>query len=120
MSKKPSLLSGLIKCRCPRCREGYLFSNPNPYNIATINEMPEQCPVCGLDLVQEAGFYWGAMYVSYGLTVALSFFNFLITYMIWGWLTGEFLIANTLILILLLPLVFRYSRVLYLYLLGKY
>ena len=29
-------------------------------------EMPDQCPVCGLDYIQEPGYYYGAMYVSYG------------------------------------------------------
>jgi hypothetical protein len=82
--------------------------------------MPEHCPICKLDFTQELGFYWGAMYVSYGLTVGFSFCNFVLMYLIWGWLTWQFLIVNTVLLILVLPLMFRYSRVLWLYLFGRY
>lgn len=82
--------------------------------------MNEACPVCGLNLTPEMGFYWGAMYVSYALTVALSFANFVIAYLFFGWLTWEFLIGNAIVLILLLPLIFRISRALWLALFIKY
>jgi uncharacterized protein (DUF983 family) len=120
METGKSIFVSILQSRCPRCRKGHLFISPNPYKLKYMTKMPEQCSVCKLDFVQELGFYWGAMYVSYGLTVAFSFFNFMFTYLIWGWLTWQFIIGNTLVLILTLPVMFRYSRVIWLYLFGRY
>ena len=33
--------------------------------------MFDDCPVCGLHFEIEPGFFWGAMYVSYAMTVAM-------------------------------------------------
>lgn len=115
-----NVLLSSLQCKCPKCHQGKLFVYANPYLVNKIGLMPERCPVCDADFKQEIGFYWGAMYVSYGLTVALSFATFVGAYLIWGWLTWEYLIFNTLFLLATLPLVFRYSRVIWLYLFGKY
>lgn len=118
--KKKSAIESLFKCKCPVCRTGNLFLYTNPYRLKEMAKMPDICPVCGLSFTQELGFYWGAMYVSYLLTVFISVINFIPFYLIWGWLTWEFLIVNTLILFILFPLMFRYSRVIWLYLFGNY
>ncbi len=120
MNVTKSTTLSLLQCKCPQCHSGDLFICTNPYILNSINKMPDQCPVCDLDLIQEMGFYWGAMYVSYVLTVALSFFNFVWVYFFWGWLTWQYMIINTFILLITLPLMFRYSRVIWLYLFGKY
>jgi uncharacterized protein (DUF983 family) len=120
MDSGKSVLTSMLQCRCPQCRQGFLFVSFNPYKLQDMTKMHDHCAVCGLDFTQELGFYWGAMYVSYGLTVAFSFFNFIWTYLIWGWLTWQFLTGNTIVLILTLPLMFRYSRVIWLYLFGRY
>lgn len=52
--------------------------------------MPDHCPECGLSFMPEPGFYYGAMYVSYALTIALSVFNFIWIYMLWGLLLYAF------------------------------
>lgn len=72
------------------------------------------CPNCGLSFEPETGFYYGAMYVSYGVTVAVSVLIFLISYWIWGWSVFPFLLIDTLVLVLLIPFVFRFSRSIYL------
>lgn len=43
----------------------------NPYRFSTMGEVKDKCEVCGLDLKPEPGFYYGAMYVSYALGVAV-------------------------------------------------
>lgn len=120
MDTESSAIVSALKCKCPGCHKGDLFLISNPYVLKSITKMPENCPVCNLSLDQEPGFYWGAMYVSYGLTVALSFVSFVGVYLVWGWLTWQYLIINTILLLLTLPLIFRYSRVIWLYLFGRY
>ena len=34
--------------------------------------MHQRCPHCDADLNPEPGFYWGAMYVSYGFSAAIA------------------------------------------------
>ena len=72
---------------CPKCGQGKLFKNPNPYNFKTIADMPDNCPHCNLSFMPEPGFYYGAMFMSYVVTVALSVLNFAWVYAIWGWAT---------------------------------
>ena len=50
--------------RCPRCGRGALF--------AGLVRMPTHCPVCGLTFEREAGYFIGAIYINYGLTVGLA------------------------------------------------
>ncbi len=73
------LLHAVITNRCPRCREGHLFTDPNPYRLRTTMRMPEHCPVCGQAFELQTGFYFGTGYVSYFLSVLFI----LITCAIW-------------------------------------
>jgi uncharacterized protein (DUF983 family) len=40
----PSVLEAALKCRCPRCGEGFLFRN--------LLEVRARCQICDLDLTQ--------------------------------------------------------------------
>ena len=111
-----SALKIVFKAKCPRCGEGDMFKDPNPYNIRNYDKMNRFCTHCHLDFENETGFYYGAMYVSYGFSVAMSVFNFIWTVLLFGfgkiWI---FLTINTILLLLLWPFIFRASRVLYLW-----
>ena len=61
----------LFACKCPRCRKGDMFVTKNPWHLKTTMKMNQVCPVCAQPLDIEPGFYFGAGYVSYALTVAL-------------------------------------------------
>jgi uncharacterized protein (DUF983 family) len=101
--------------KCPRCREGNLFVDANPYHLKNTVKMPDACPVCGQQYELQTGFYFGTGFVSYALTVALSGF----TFVLW-WLTLGFSITdnsifwwlgvNAAILLLLQPPVQRLAR----------
>lgn len=73
----------------------------------------------------EIGFYYGTGYVSYALCVALSVFNFIWYYLIFGitWRDNSifyYLGTTVALTILLQPWIIRYSRVLYLHMFVKY
>ncbi|UPT66375.1 MAG: hypothetical protein M0D57_18195 [Sphingobacteriales bacterium JAD_PAG50586_3] len=63
-----SALGNIISCKCPNCGDAYVFTNQNPYNLWHLADMHQNCPKCGKSFSKEPGFYFGAMYVSYGLT----------------------------------------------------
>ena len=58
--------------KCPACLKGDLFITKNPYKLNDLFKMPENCTCCGEKFTPEPGFYFGAMYISYGLTVAMA------------------------------------------------
>jgi hypothetical protein len=69
--KKGTKLYSIIRLKCPRCQEGNLFVDKNPYHFKRVLEMPERCPVCNQDFQIEPGFYSGALWVSYPIFVLL-------------------------------------------------
>lgn len=126
MSSRRPLLFSLLRNRCPACREGRLFRVPNPYRLKTMNEMHPSCRRCGADFEREPGFYFGAAYVSYALTVALwvAVLVALYTFGAMGLIvfTGFFdqpelfLISGISTLLLLLPPIQRLSRSIWIHL----
>lgn len=68
---------------------------------------------------QEPGFFFGAMYVSYVFTVSILFtIAFVLYYGFDDPAYWVYVVAIPAVVFLLLPLSFRYSRVLYLYAFG--
>src|ERR1700752_668853 len=109
MSAVPtSRLRALLQQRCPQCRVGRVFSG-----LLTMNR---RCPVCGLLFEREEGYFLGAMYISYGLAVCfLGLVTFLGSLLLPEWNLGVICLLAVLLYLPLVPLVFRYSRVLWIY-----
>ncbi len=88
-------------------------------NLVNMLKMYHSCPVCGQDFMPEPGFYFGAMYFSYAINVAI---------MVTFGVAVEVLFSpdNTVISLvsvftpplLLAPWNFRISRAIMLYALG--
>ncbi len=116
---KKSLGSAILGAKCPRCREGNLFSVPL-MSFRKLSDIKKSCDFCQANLIPEPDFYYGAMYISYAFSVALVVtalvaLNVLLEKPeLWMYLVSV-LVAN----LLLLPLMLRYSKVLYLYMVGK-
>lgn len=106
----PNILSSILTFKCPRCREGDLFYNKKTYQYKGFFDMPKNCPKCNQDFQIETGFYYGAMYVSYAITIALIVAVFT-TLVLFNLFTIElFLIVDSIILLITLPYVFKVSR----------
>lgn len=71
----------LLLLRCPKCRKGK-FLKSHPYNLSDFNQVRKTCNRCKKNYRIEPGFFYGAMYVSYGLGVGLSILVFLILYLL--------------------------------------
>lgn len=97
----------VLKQRCPRCLEGKVF--------AGLMKMHSACPLCGYDYEREPGYYTGAMYISYGLAVISLIPTGVILFFLglpdlWSFsILGVQLVVTS-------PILFRYSRVLWLHL----
>jgi hypothetical protein len=127
MSEKQKLVQGyfssLFGLKCPRCRQGDLFVNQNPYKkikLSYMLDMHTHCPVCKQKYELETGFWYGTGYVSYALTVAISVASFIIWWIILGFSIHDnrifyWLTTNGVLIVLLQPWLMRFSRALYLY-----
>lgn len=117
----------MLTNRCPACHEGPLFISSNPYS-RNFMAMHAKCPNCGENFQREPGFYFGAAYVSYALTVALwvacivALYTFdaigLITYSMFENPLTTILVGVGAIIVLL-PVLFRLSRSLWIHLFVK-
>lgn len=76
--------------------------------------MHETCPVCGLKFERESGYYLNAMFIAYVLGFLVLAPTTLILYLL-GASPELFLIVVIAELALLWPLIFRYSRVIWLH-----
>jgi uncharacterized protein (DUF983 family) len=117
--KKPLYIWTVITNRCPRCREGKLFVDDNPYHLKTTARMHENCTLCGQPTDIEVGFYYGTGYVSYLIGVVLVGIIFLLWWLILGFSITDnslfyFLGFSSLFLILMQPPLMRWSRTLWL------
>lgn len=77
--------------------------------------MNEHCSECGLKFEPVPGYFAGAMYLSYGMAVALSAPLTLLLLLL-GLPDWIIMFATAFELSLFLPFVFRYSRVVWLHL----
>jgi hypothetical protein len=78
--------------------------------------MNERCPVCNLRFGREPGYFTGAMYASYALAVLLLSALSLLFWGLTDWPVERILLAATLALLPFVPAIFRYSRVIWIYL----
>ena len=118
-------LSSSLGCRCPRCREGKLFTYPVSIGFKKNLVMNPTCPVCGQPTEIEVGFYYGTSYVSYAMAVAISVATLVAWFVIIGMSTHDnrffyWLIFNAVLLILLQPWLMRVSRSLWISWFVKY
>ncbi|MBD1397697.1 DUF983 domain-containing protein [Pontibacter sp. JH31] len=120
MSQKNSLFYSILTARCPRCREGDMFPK-NTWYTTRFAEMHKSCPCCGQPYEPEPGFYYGAMYVSFGFNVAIFLTALFILYQFVEELTMAMMIGVVAaVVIFLLPFIFRYSRVIWINFFVRY
>ena len=114
-----SSFSAQLNCKCPRCWKGDIFQYPIS-NYLKFSVTNKECSNCGAYFEPEPGFYYGAMFVSYALSVALFAVIGVSLYVLIRPSDEIYLIVIGIAALLFTPLSFRYSRVLFLYWFGGY
>ena len=105
-------LGAMIRQRCPRCLQGRVYRG--------FIKMNDECPWCGYVFGREEGYFVGAMYISFliGLVLMLAIVGILWpfwpTHSIGG--VGVLLAVASVGYFVLVPIVFRYSRVVWMHL----
>jgi uncharacterized protein (DUF983 family) len=116
----PGLMASMFRLRCPRCRQGKLYTVSNPYRFKYMNAMPSQCPACGQDYEIEPGFYFGATYISYAFNVGWLVPTFLFMRFVLDLPYRYYVITMFALLPVLVPLIFRVSRSIWLAIFVRY
>ena len=120
MLKKGSKLNSILTGTCPKCQNESMYLDKNPFNLTNTLKMHEKCSHCGLTYQLEPSFFYGAMYVSYGLNVATGIAAFVISYLIFGSTLKTAFIAIIVALIILFPYVLRWARNIYINMFVSY
>jgi hypothetical protein len=84
-------------------------------------KMNDSCACCHQSFMPEPGYYFGAMFVSYAINTVFFIFVWLLMYLLMEEVTLTAMIVALLVVILgLLPVTFRLSRVLWIYIFVRY
>jgi len=110
MLKKGSKLYSILTGTCPRCHQESMYLDKNPYNLGNVYKMHDNCSHCGLHYKIEPSFFYGAMYVSYGLGVAISVAAFIVAFLFIGTSLKTSFYVIIAALVLPMPLIMRISR----------
>jgi hypothetical protein len=78
--------------------------------------MHDRCPSCGLHFNREAGYFLGAMYISYGLGIAYIFLVGVVLRKLTHWRLDKVFIWSVVLFLPVTPMLTFLSRVLWIYL----
>ena len=120
MLKKGSKLYSILTGTCPKCQNESMYLDKNPLHFSKLLKMNENCSNCGLKYQIEPSFFYGAMYVSYGLNVAIGIATFIITKLICKSSLKFSFISIIVTLIIIAPFVLRWSRNIYINMFVSY
>jgi len=120
MLKKGSKLNSILTGSCPKCQKESMYSDKNPLHLTKVLKMNDHCGHCGLKYQIEPSFFYGAMYVSYGLNVAVGIAAFIVSFVFLGATIEQSFLAIVITLIVLFPFVLRLSRNLYINMFVSY
>jgi|ERR1700730_87954 len=99
--------------RCPRCRVGGIFHHSI---FLGFPKMYERCSVCHLRYEREAGYFLGAMYISYGLALPIVALMGALLWALTGWGIKKVTIWTVVLFLPLVPSITLLARVLWMYL----
>jgi uncharacterized protein (DUF983 family) len=121
MSTSPSKFYAITKMKCPRCHEGNLFPGHNHFSYSKFTQMYKSCDVCSQSFEPEPGYYFGAMFVSYGINSAIFVAVWVLLALTMEEVTLTMMMAVIVLLVLgLLPFNYRLSRSIWINLMVKY
>lgn len=112
MLKKGSKLYSILTGTCPQCQKESMYIDQNLLHLNNLLKMNEKCSHCGLKYQIEPSFFFGSMYVSYGLNVAIGIITFIISFQFDRDMLTSF-VSIIIVLILAFPFVMRLSRNIY-------
>ena len=110
MLKKGKKIYSILTGVCPKCHEESMYLNKNAYALSETLKMHEYCSNCNTKYKMEQSFFYGSMYVSYGVGIAFAVAAFIISYVFFGAGRNIAFVSIISTLIIFLPIILRLSR----------
>lgn len=117
---KETKLYSIFTGTCPVCHEGKMYKSSNAYNPSLTLKMHERCPHCNTKFKIEPSFFYGAMYVSYGVGIAFAVAAFVIAFLIFKLDRFNTFLVIIATLVVMLPVILRLSRNIWINFFFKY
>ncbi|MFK7832322.1 MAG: DUF983 domain-containing protein [Winogradskyella sp.] len=110
MIRKGMKLYSILFGACPKCHQESMYVEKNPYKLSDIFKMHERCSHCQTKYQMEPSFFYGSMYVSYGVGIAFAVAAFIISNVIFESSLITAFIAIIITIIGFVPIIMRLSR----------
>ncbi|MGB0892142.1 MAG: DUF983 domain-containing protein [Flavobacteriaceae bacterium] len=120
MFKKGSKFYSIFNTKCPKCHDGEFYKYKFTFNPTKVTKLHDNCPNCNLKYMMEPSFFYGAMYVNYGITVALSIITFIISKLVFNLSLLQCFAAIIITLAILAPVNLRLSRIIWINMFVSY
>ncbi|WP_394974840.1 DUF983 domain-containing protein [uncultured Croceitalea sp.] len=120
MLKKGNKLYSILTGSCPRCHSESMYVNKNPFVVSQLFKMHERCSNCQTKYKIEPSFFYGAMYVSYGVGLFFAGIAFAIAFLFIGTSLKTTYITIVVTSVILLPVIIRLSRNIWINIFIKY
>ena len=108
--KKGNKLYSILTGKCPKCHHELMYETKNAYQLSQTLKMHERCGHCQTKYKIEPSFFYGSMYVSYGVGIGFSMAAFLLTFILFESSLVVSFIAIVCTLIGFMPIIMRLSR----------
>ncbi len=105
-TKAYSIFTGV----CPKCHQESMYKTKNPYVLSDVLKINEKCSQCDTRYRIEPSFFYGSMYVSYGVGITFAVAAFVISNLIFNSSLLTAFIAIVVTVIFCGPIIMRLSR----------
>jgi len=120
MLKKGTKIYSILNFKCPKCHEGDFFVEKSHLKLNKVTRIHENCPNCNLKYMMEPSFFFGAMFVAYGLTVGLSVAVFVVSNLFLNLNLLQTFGSIIVVLLLTAPINLRISRIIWINIFVSY
>ena len=111
----------MLNNECPQCNKGKVFNEKSFFFNIGFPKMNQNCSHCQYKFEKEPGYFFGAMYVNYGLTVAQSIATYVIAQFFFVETFDLRIIAIiAFVIIAMASFNIRFSRLLWIYMFKNY
>ena len=110
MIGKGNKIYSILFGACPKCHQESMYVDKNPYHITDVLKIHDHCSHCNTKYRMEPSFFYGSMYVSYGVGIAFAISTFIVSFVILNSSLVTAFIAIVVTLITFMPIIMRLSR----------
>lgn len=115
-----NILYSMILNKCSRCHQGDVFVSKNPYDLSKMFKLHKSCTHCNLKYEKEPHFFYGALYISYGISAGWFIIWYSLLSVTFNWDNIHFILFLSLFIVAVAPLTLRWSRLIWLNIFYKY